>query len=95
AADLEEAAVQVDHWCRYVLPPVFDDPAGWTMQNMLITARLMIAAASERKESRGVHSRSDFPAADPAWSHHISMQCPTDQGLPSGGPSTKRLRAEP
>ena len=32
------------------------------MQNMLITARLMIAAASERKESRGVHSRSDFPA---------------------------------
>ena len=76
AAGLEEAAVQVDHWCRYVLPHVFDDPAGWTMQNMLITARLMIAAASERKESRGVHSRSDFPAADPAWSHHITLRCP-------------------
>ena len=38
AAGLDEAAVQVDHWCRYVLPHVFDDPAGWTMQNMLITA---------------------------------------------------------
>ena len=45
------------------------------MQNMLITARLMIAAASQRKESRGVHSRSDYPATDPKWSHHISMHC--------------------
>jgi L-aspartate oxidase len=72
---LEEAAAQLDHWCRYVLPHIFDDPAGWTMQNMLITARLMIAAASQRKESRGVHSRSDYPATDPSWSHHISMQC--------------------
>ncbi len=77
AAGLNEAAVQVDHWCRYVLPHIFDDPAGWTMQNMLLTARLMIAAASERKESRGVHSRSDFPAAEPAWSYHLTMQTPS------------------
>jgi L-aspartate oxidase len=74
-AGLEEAAVQVDHWCRYVLPQVFDDPTGWAIQNMLITARLMIAAAAERKESRGVHSRSDYPQADPAWNHHITVKC--------------------
>jgi L-aspartate oxidase len=59
-----------------VLPQVFDDPAGWAMQNMLVTARMMIAAASQRMESRGVHSRSDYPHADPAWNHHITVQCP-------------------
>jgi L-aspartate oxidase len=77
AAGLEDAAAQVDHWCRYILPLGFDDPAGWAMQNMLITARLMIAAASERKESRGVHSRSDFPVADPSLNHHITLRCPS------------------
>ena len=49
AKGLAEAADQVDRWCRYVLPPGFDDPAGWTLQNMLIIAQLMIAAATERK----------------------------------------------
>jgi L-aspartate oxidase len=82
---LEHAAVQVDHWCRYVLPHVFDDPPGWAIQNMLITARLMIAAAIERKESRGVHSRSDFPEADPAWLLHIAMLSPSP-----GEPVTRR-----
>jgi L-aspartate oxidase len=76
AAGLDDASLQVDHWCRYVLPQVFDDPAGWAMQNMLITARLMIAAARERKESRGVHSRADFPEPDPTWNHHITLRCP-------------------
>src|SRR5262249_46504291 len=51
AQGLAEAADQVDFWCRYVLGHVFPDPAGWTMQNMLIVARLMIAAASAREES--------------------------------------------
>ncbi len=55
AAGLKEAAEQVDHWGRYILPLEFDDIAGWTMQNMLIVARLMIAAAASREESRGVH----------------------------------------
>ncbi|QEH36297.1 L-aspartate oxidase [Aquisphaera giovannonii] len=76
AAGLQDAAVQVDHWCRYVLPQEFADPAGWAMQNMLIAARLMIAAAAERKESRGVHSRSDFPEADPSRNTHIAIQYP-------------------
>ena len=31
------------------------------MQNMLFVARLMITAASQREESRGVHYRRDFP----------------------------------
>jgi L-aspartate oxidase len=77
AAGLAEAADQVDFWCRYVLGHVFSDPAGWTMQNMLTVARLMIAAASAREESRGVHTRRDFPNPDPAWARHIGLRCPS------------------
>ncbi len=74
AAGLAEASEQVDFWCRYVLDQTFDDPAGWTLQNMLIVARLMIAAAREREESRGVHTRKDFPETDPSWSRHIAWR---------------------
>ncbi len=74
ASGLAEAAEQVDFWCRYVLGHVFDDPAGWTLQNMLTVARLMITAATNREESRGVHTRRDFPDADPAWCHHIALR---------------------
>ena len=83
AAGMEEAAVQVDHWCRYVLPQVFEDPCGWAMQNMLITARLMIASALQRTESRGVHSRSDYPEPDPSQNrphHHRASADPVSRG---------------
>jgi L-aspartate oxidase len=76
AEGLAEAAEQVDYWCGYVLGHVFPDPAGWTMQNMLTVARLMIAAASARAESRGVHTRSDFPDPDPSWCRHVAFRCP-------------------
>jgi L-aspartate oxidase len=79
AQGLAEAAEQVDFWCRYVLGQVFADPAGWTLQNMLTVARLMIASASERKESRGVHTRRDFPGTDPAWQRHVTMKRPADE----------------
>jgi L-aspartate oxidase len=76
ARGLTEAADQVDFWCRYALNHVFDDPEGWTSQNMLTVARLMIASAQAREESRGVHTRTDFPDTDPAQAQHISMKRP-------------------
>ncbi len=76
ARGLTEAADQVDFWCRYALNHVFDDPTGWTLQNLLTVARLMIASALERDESRGVHTRSDYPAADPGWVRPISVTRP-------------------
>ena len=80
AKGLVEAGEQVDRWCRYVLATGFDDPAGWTLQNMLTVARLMIAAAIVREESRGVHTRTDFPATDPAWARHVALVRPPLEG---------------
>ncbi len=69
---LEQAKQDVAFWCRYVLARQFDDRAGWELQNLLTIARLMIQAALERRESRGVHFRADFPRRDDAhWSHHV------------------------
>jgi len=47
-----------------VMDKVFDEPFGWECQNMLTLALLMARAAEERKESRGVHFRQDYPAPD-------------------------------
>jgi L-aspartate oxidase len=74
AGGLRDAAEQVDAWCRYGLNATFDDPSGWTLQNMLTIARLMIAAASAREESRGVHTRSDFPTTRPEWARHVVLR---------------------
>jgi L-aspartate oxidase len=71
------AQQDVEFWCRYVLACDFDNRAGWELQNQLTIARLMIASALEREESRGVHFRSDFPDRnDPAWQRHLV--CPTN-----------------
>ncbi len=40
--------------------------AAYETNNMLQAAQLIIAAARQRRESRGSHYRSDYPAADPA-----------------------------
>ncbi len=78
AEGLAEAADRVDRWSRYILPLEFTDPAGWTLQNMLLAARLMIAAATERRESRGVHYRRDFPSPDPVFENrHITTEEPS------------------
>jgi L-aspartate oxidase len=63
---MDEALKDVDFWCRYVLAREFRDRAGWELQNLLTVARLMLAAAIERDESRGTHFRSDFPSRDDA-----------------------------
>jgi L-aspartate oxidase len=73
-ASLREALDTVEGWCRYVLPRQFADPQGWQLQNMLEVARLMIHAAIDRRETRGVHYRADHPATSEAWRRHIAWQ---------------------
>jgi L-aspartate oxidase len=72
---LEEAQEIIAFWQRYVMDKVFDTPYGWECQNMLTTAMLMAQAAAERKESRGVHFRGDFPEKnDVEFSGHFDLR---------------------
>jgi L-aspartate oxidase len=73
AGGLKEAAEQVEFWDRYVAQRELNRPEGWELQNMLLVARLMIASAAARRESRGVHNRADFPATDPSQAEHIAI----------------------
>jgi len=71
---LAEAQEIIRFWQRYVMDKVFDSPKGWECQNMLTVALLMAQAAEMRKESRGVHYRSDFPKTDEVnFSRHIEL----------------------
>ena len=71
---LVEAQETIDRWCRYVLARQFPDPQGWELQNMLTVAKIMISAALEREETRGVHLRTDFPATNNQhWQRRLSF----------------------
>ena len=61
---LDETIEIIDFWQRYVMDKVFDDNAGWQCQNMLTVCRLIAQAARWRRESRGVHFRSDYAQTD-------------------------------
>ena len=77
---LREAEQAARFWCRYALAQAFATQDGWELQNLLTVARLMIWAALERKESRGVHYRSDYPDRDDArWQRHLT--CPPREEL--------------
>jgi L-aspartate oxidase len=74
---LLEARHDVEFWCRYVLSREFEEREGWELQNLLTIARLMIAGALRREESRGTHYRSDFPKPDEHWKQHIAASSKT------------------
>jgi L-aspartate oxidase len=42
-------------------------PAAGELANLLTVGRALLCSAVAREESRGAHSRSDFPATDPRW----------------------------
>lgn len=93
---LAEALAAVEGWCRYVLPRQFSDPRGWQLQNMLEVGRLMIRGAIVRTETRGVHTRHDFPEADRRWQRHIAWRrgTATHRELPLGEPGGLQAPAE-
>jgi L-aspartate oxidase len=42
-------------------------------KNLLAAARMVSTAALARRESRGGHFRTDYPAPDPAWRRHLQV----------------------
>ena len=72
--DLVAARQQLDFWASYVCRRDLVDPAGWELQNMMLVARTMAAAALERRESRGVHLRSDYPETLESQRSHICIR---------------------
>jgi L-aspartate oxidase len=66
AGGLEAAAMQLDQW----------QASGATMQdletaNLLALARVLVAAAIDRRESRGAHFREDFPETSAGFQHSL------------------------
>jgi succinate dehydrogenase flavoprotein subunit len=76
-ADLKErvATVSVGGGRRY-------NP-GWhlalDLRNMLVVSECTARAALEREESRGGHTREDFPAMDPTW-RRVNLVCSVREG---------------
>ena len=72
---LAEAEERIDFWTSYVLGAEFLSPVGWQLQNMLTVAKLITHCARQRRESRGVHLRTDFPQTDDEhWRIHTVVQ---------------------
>jgi len=67
---LAEVAEMFDFWARYTLDKIFDDRAGWEVQNLLLVGALVTRAARWREESRGTHYRLDFPETLDAFHMH-------------------------
>ncbi|MHB1717936.1 MAG: L-aspartate oxidase, partial [Acidimicrobiales bacterium] len=61
------------------------DRAGGELANLTTTAAALLAAAAARAETRGAHSRSDFPGADPRWVRRIAVRRGSLQVLPASG----------
>lgn len=76
---LDESLEIIGFWSRYVLDKVFDNPAGWELQNMLQVAMIVARSANIRQETRGVHYRTDYPRTDDIlWRKHIDWLPHTD-----------------
>jgi L-aspartate oxidase len=73
--ELIEALDSIRKWQQYVLVRQFNEAAGWELQNMLTIAGIVVQAALDREESRGVHFRTDFPQADNAhWLRRLAYR---------------------
>jgi len=58
------------------------------LENQLAVARLIVASALERRESRGAHYRSDFPSPDPGPLYTVRAR------RDDGGPRISRAPVE-
>lgn len=85
---LRDVTDMLDFWARYTLDKIFDEPAGWEIQNLLLVGGIVARSSMWREESRGCHFRLDLPGTNPAfrvhdlWRRHV--EGPTLLAIESG-----------
>ncbi len=67
---LNEVGEMFLFWARYTMDKIFDDRGGWEVQNLLTVGALITRAAAWRQETRGTHTRLDFPETSDAFYLH-------------------------
>jgi succinate dehydrogenase / fumarate reductase flavoprotein subunit len=71
---------------------------GWhlalDLRNMLLVSECVAKAALERQESRGGHTRDDYPEASREW-RKINVVCALDGELSSAGTGAVSIRRQP
>jgi L-aspartate oxidase len=65
ADSLARSSVAVQR-CRSIALEAADGPERWELANLADVAAALVAAATARQESRGAHTRADFPDTDPS-----------------------------
>lgn len=65
---LQSAQQRLAQWSASLPGPTAAD---CELHDLLLVARLVVAAALAREESRGAHRRRDFPAEDGAWRRRL------------------------
>jgi L-aspartate oxidase len=79
-SQIRDALAKIRLWSRAVSELGAAEPATWELLNLLTVAHLSALGALVRTESRGVHYRSDHPAADPAWRAHTRAEPAFEEG---------------
>ncbi len=75
AEGLGFAVGQIAFWQRYILDKAFMDVKGIELRNQLTIGRLVTESALRRRESRGVHCRTDHPRTDDRrWHRRIVVK---------------------
>jgi succinate dehydrogenase / fumarate reductase flavoprotein subunit len=88
-SDLDEALARIENLRDRAARVGADGPRtynpGWNLvfelRNMLVVAEAVTRSARLRTESRGAHSRIDYPDTDPAWEDRNVVVCPDATGM--------------
>ncbi len=81
AASLDAAAGVLDAVAGKVDAVGRPSRPAWEAINMLTVATAVVAAATQRTESRGCHRRTDFPEPRDVWRRHVDVRQDADGEL--------------
>ncbi len=71
---LIEGLETLSQWRRYTFNGGKEDLHGWDLQNMMTVSMLIMYAALLREETRGGHTRTEFPDRRPEWRKHTVFE---------------------